>query len=58
MKSRHVIAWVNLGMLYLAGIVGLVAQKWTLGGLLLGASVVLTFPLIALDRWDRKRGIN
>ena len=56
MNSRHVVAWVNLGMLYLAGIVGLVAQKWTVGGLVLAASVILTFPLIALDRRDRRPG--
>ena len=35
MNSRHVVAWMNLGMLYLAGIVGIAAQKWTVGGLLL-----------------------
>lgn len=56
MQSRHVVAWVNLGMLYLAGVIGLVAQKWTVGGLLLAASVVLTFPLIVLERRDKRRG--
>lgn len=56
MKSRHVVAWVNLAMLYLAGVIGLVAQKWTVGGLLLAASVVLTFPLIVLERRDKRRG--
>jgi hypothetical protein len=55
MESRYVMAKVSLGMLYLAGVVGLVAQKWTAGAVVLGAAVLLTFPLAALDRRYRNR---
>jgi hypothetical protein len=55
MASRYLIAKVNLGMLYVAGVVGLVAQKWAVGAVVLGAAVLLTFPLAALDRRDRNR---
>ncbi len=58
MNSRFMIAWLNIICLYFAGIIGVVAQRWKVGGLVLLGALVLTVSLGFLERWDRRKRID
>ena len=51
MKSPSIIAWLNVGFLVVAGVVGIIAGKWVLGTILLALASLLGVFVVVTERW-------